>query len=237
MQRRQFMTGLGIALGSAASSIPPRVFATSPPAPARRGTSLTAADLEDTLIGSSYLGCGGGGSLEAARALFRDDLAAGRSFRRLPVAELDDEEIVASPYALESLAPMTASMQARIDNIAHIETPPTIASFKLLESYLSQTFSAVIIGEIGPLSMAEAMSLAAQIGVPSLDADTVGRATPEINQHSVRVAGHAITPAAAVTQFGDEVILKNVQDPSREEDVFPLVIRRQPAHRCDGRRN
>ena len=48
----------------------------------------------------------------------------------------------------------------------------------------------------------------------------MGRATPEINQHSVRVAGHAITPAAAATQFGDQVILKHVEDPSREEDIF-----------------
>ena len=68
--------------------------------------------------------------------------------------------------------------------------------------------------------MAEGLSIAARLGVPALDADTVGRATPEINQHSVRVAGYPLTPATGVTMFGDEIILQNLQDPSREEDIF-----------------
>lgn len=115
---------------------------------------------------------------------------------------------------------MTAEMQARLDELGSASEVPTIASFRLLEKTLDREFVAVIVGEIGPLSMAEALSLGARLGIPSLDADTVGRATPQIDQHSVRVAGHAITPAAAVTLFGDEVILQSVRHPSREEDVF-----------------
>lgn len=223
MHRRQFMAGLGIALGSlsnasCATNIVPGKVGRNPGH--GKANALDAQGLEDIVLGSSYLGCGGGGSLSAARELIAADLAAGLSFRLLQVAELADDDIVASPYALESLAPVGASMQERLDRIGAVDDAPTVASFRLLEEYLGLAFSAVIIGEIGPLSTAEALSLGARIGVPSLDADTVGRATPEINQHSVRVAGHAITPAAAVTQFGDEVILKHVRDPSREEDVF-----------------
>ena len=223
MHRRQFMAGIGVALGSIANA---SCTANLAPVSALRntgsnnGSELDAQALEDILLGSSYLGCGGGGSLAAARELIAADIAAGLSFRLLPVAELADDDTVASPYALESLAPVSPGMQARLERIGAVAEAPTVDSFRLLENYLGQSFAAVIIGEIGPLSTAEALSLGARIGVPSLDADTVGRATPEINQHSVRVAGHAITPAAAVTQFGDEVILKNVQDPSREEDVF-----------------
>lgn len=223
MQRRQFMVGVGVALGSvvtacAATSVPDAND--SRQAALARGSRLDASDLEDILLGSSYLGCGGGGGLEAARELIASDLASGYSFVLLDVSDLGDREMVASSYALESLAPVDVDMQARLDRIKPKIAAPTISSFRLLEEYLGVSFSAVIMGEIGPLSLAEALSLGARIGVPSLDADTVGRATPEINQHSVRVAGHAITPAAAVTQFGDEVVLKNVQDPSREEDIF-----------------
>lgn len=218
MQRRQFIKGVGVAMGAALSS--PEILAEdNPPAPGR-GVALDAQALEDTLLGSSYLGCGGGGSLEVARDLIRADLAAGITFRRLDVLDLGNDEWVASPYALESLAPMDDEMRARLESIGVPLDVPVMASFRLLEEYLGRKFAAVIIGEIGPHSMAEAMSLGARLGVPSLDADTVGRATPEINQHSVRVAGHAITPAAAVTQFGDELVLRKVLDPSREEDVF-----------------
>lgn len=227
MHRRRFVSGLGVALGAVAC----QPVAVRDGAAGRRsrvsrddrGSLLDAEALEDTLLGSSYLGCGGGGSLAAARELIASDLSAGLAFRRLDVAGLGDDEIVASPYALESLAPVDAAMQARLDRIEPLAEMPTIASFRLLEEHLDQQFSAVIVGEIGPLSTAEALSLGARIGVPSLDADTVGRATPEINQHSVRVAGHDITPAAAVTQFGDELILQHVADPSREEDVFRAV--------------
>lgn len=223
MQRRQFIAGLGVALGSTITNSvasPLGSSGNSKKPSFARGVTQTADVLEDTLLGSSYLGCGGGGGLEAARELIASDLSSGFSFRQLDVADLADDDRVASPYALESLAPMDEAMKARLDRIASTIEAPTIASFRLLEQYLGVRFSAVIVGEIGPLSMAEALSLGARLGVPCLDADTVGRATPEINQHSVRVAGHAITPAAAVTKFGDEVILKGVQDPSREEDVF-----------------
>jgi len=205
-------------MGAAFSS--PEILAEDNPRAPGRSVVLDAQALEDTLLGSSYLGCGGGGSLQVARDLIRSDLAAGVTFRRLDVADLGDNEWVASPYALESLAPMDDGMRARLESIGVPLDVPVMASFRLLENYLDKKFAAVIIGEIGPHSMAEAMSLGARLGVPSLDADTVGRATPEINQHSVRVAGHAITPAAAVTQFGDELILRKVLDPSREEDVF-----------------
>lgn len=222
MHRRQFIAGLGVALGTTAvrSATPVRDSQSPRRVDDTRGVELDSLALEDTLLGSSFLGCGGGGGLREARDLIASDLAAGLSFRQLRVSDLADDDMVASPYALESLAPIDEKMQARLDRVTSKNEMPVISSFRLLEEYLGVRFSAVIVGEIGPLSMAEALSLAAHIGVPSLDADTVGRATPEINQHSVRVAGHAITPAAAVTRFGDQVILKNVEDPSREEDIF-----------------
>lgn len=185
-----------------------------------RGTLLSAQMLEDALVGSSYLGCGGGGGIEAARALIAGDLADGQTFRLLSTSELADDERVSSPYSLASLAPAGPEILAKLEAIENPVKVPTFAAFSLLEEHLDTQFAAVILGEIGPLSMAEGLSTAARLGVPALDADTVGRATPEINQHSVRVAGHPLTPAAGVTPFGDKVILTGLQDPSREEDLL-----------------
>ena len=185
-----------------------------------RGTLLSAQMLEDALVGSSYLGCGGGGGIEAARALIAGDLADGQTFRLLSTSELADDERVSSPYSLASLAPAGPEILAKLEAIENPVKVPTFAAFSLLEEHLGTQFAAVILGEIGPLSMAEGLSTAARLGVPALDADTVGRATPEINQHSVRVAGHPLTPAAGVTPFGDKVILTGLQDPSREEDLL-----------------
>ncbi len=218
--RRHFLQGLVVAagaLGGCASA-----SGSQPSAPSRlsSGRGLTAENLDDILIGSSYLGCGGGGSLAEARELIRSDLANGHVFALIGVDQLADDDRVACPYALASLAPVSEDMQARLDRIENKIEAPTLDAFRLLERHVGTPFSGVIMGEIGPLSLAEGLSCAARLGIPSLDADTVGRATPEINQHSVRVAGYPLTPAAGVTYFGDEVVLQGVQDPSREEDIF-----------------
>ena len=188
-----------------------------------RGRALSPQALEDALVGSSYLGCGGGGRLSEARALIADDIAAGRTFRMLPVSALGDAERVASPYALGSLADPSPDMQAALAAIPRPVALPVLSAFALLERHLGTQLAAVTLGEIGPLSMAEGLSVAARLGRPALDADTVGRATPEITQHSVRVAGHDLTPAAAVTPFGDEMIVTGLADPDRQEAVLRAV--------------
>ena len=104
MQRRQFLAGLGIAIGSIAygpRAIAQRGSGDAARQPAKgaspRGRRLDGQALEDTLVGSSYMGCGGGGSLEAARGLIERDLAEGLEFRRLDLARLGDDEFAASP--------------------------------------------------------------------------------------------------------------------------------------------
>ena len=79
---------------------------------------------------------------------------------------------------------------------------------------------ATIAGEIGPGNTALAMSAAAHLGIAQLDADTVGRAAPEIDQNTILAAGISIAPAAGATEFGDEVLLTKVAIASREEDFF-----------------
>ncbi len=217
--RRQFLGGAAISLG--ALGVAHRAQAQAATGPANSASRrLSAQDLEDSLTGCSYLGCGGGGSLPEARALIRSDLAMGLGFDLLEVSALTDADRVACPYALASLAPLSQDIQAKLDAMENPVEFPVLEAFRLLERHLETRFSGVILGEMGPLSMAEGLSIAARLGVPALDADTVGRATPEINQHSVRVAGHSLTPAAGSTPFGDEVVLTGLKEPSRQEDVL-----------------
>ena len=139
------------------------------------------------------------------------------------VDELADDDYSAVPYGLGSSAPVSPEAEARFAHLPRIDEPTTVASFRLLERHIGKLFKAVIAGEIGPGNTASSLVLAARLGLPSLDADTVGRATPEINQHSVLVSGNPIVPAAAVTRFGDRIVLDDVGAPSREEDIFRAI--------------
>ncbi|MEM8617501.1 MAG: DUF917 domain-containing protein [Pseudomonadota bacterium] len=224
MLRRQFLAGSGLAFGGLAAC--QQTLRTSGPATeAARAVvpgavEMTRQDLEDALTGSGYLSTGGGGSLAEARDLIASDLDAGLRFYRLSVDDLGDDDIVGCPYGLGSLAPEDDALRAALAAIDPPLDNPTLASFRLLEAHMGRPFAGVIMGEIGPLSLAEGLSIAARLGIPALDADTVGRAVPEINQHSVRVAGVPLTPTACVTAFGDDLILKAVRDPDRAEVIF-----------------
>lgn len=185
--------------------------------------NLDRTALEDILVGCAYLGTGGGGGFETGLRRVYEGLDQGLSFRLMDVAELGDDDYSAVPYGLGSSAPRTPEAEARYAHLPRIEEPTTVASFRLLEQHIGEPFRAVIAGEIGPGNTAASLVLAARLGLPSLDADTVGRATPEINQHSVLVSGNSLVPAAAVTRFGDKIILEEVGDPSREEDIFRAI--------------
>ncbi|MEM6475348.1 MAG: DUF917 domain-containing protein [Pseudomonadota bacterium] len=223
--RRQFIGGLVVATGALAAC---RKIEDGEGGSGERvanpdAVAMDADALEDALVGSSYLGTGGGGSLAEARELIAKDLAAGLSFTALPVSALADTDRVACPYGLASLADTSEDMQARLDAAENGFEDPVQAAFEALEKHLDQKFSGVILGEIGPLSLAEGLSIAARLGVPALDADTVGRAVPEINQHSVKVAGVPLTPIGAATPFGDEMIVETLGDPSRAEDILRSI--------------
>lgn len=223
--RRQFLGGLVVAAGAltACSEVTSGGDESGGRATNPKSAGLDATALEDALVGSSYLGTGGGGSLAEARALIARDLASGLAFRLLSVDALSDTDRVACPYGLASLAPMSEEMAAKLEgNEAKFEETVQLA-FETLEDHVGQKFAAVILGEIGPLSLAEGLSIAARLGVPALDADTVGRAVPEINQHSVKVAGIPLTPIGAATPFGDQLVVKTLGDPSRAEDLLRSV--------------
>jgi DUF917 family protein len=182
--------------------------------------TLTKQNLEDIVVGCSFLGTGGGGSFSNGLKLIYDDLKAGLVFRLISPQEMKDDDYAAAPYGVGTTAPPTAEEKQRYAKLPRIKEESTTAAFRLLQKYMNKNFVATIAGEIGPGSTPAAMSAAAHLGIPQLDADTVGRAAPEIDQNVVLAAGLQITPAAGVTDFGDELILAKVATTSREEDLF-----------------
>lgn len=185
--------------------------------------NLDGKDLEDIMVGSAYLGTGGGGKLDVGKKLLADAVARKKKFRLMKVSEMHDEAYAATTYDLGSLSPPTPAEQAKYDALPKIKATTTMAAFCALRDYVGKKFEAVIVGEIGPENTAASLIVAAELGIAALDADTVGRATPEVDQHSVLVSRGTIVPAAGATQFGDVLILETDKKSFREEDIFRAV--------------
>lgn len=185
--------------------------------------TLSKRNLEDIVVGCSFLGAGGGGSFDEGMKRIYGELEAGRVFRMIDVSEMADDEYAASPYEAGSTAPMSEEETKRYATLPIAKEEPAAMSFRLLERYMGKKFVATIAGEIGPGNTPVSLAIAARLNIPQLDADTVGRAAPDLDLNTVLAAGFPTVPAAAVTRFGDQLVLPEVAQVSREEDIFRVV--------------
>jgi uncharacterized protein len=185
--------------------------------------SLTKENLEDIMTGCAFMGSGGGGNPEGSLKRIYDDLNAGLVFGLMPVEELGADDYAASPFGVASTAPKTPEEQARYAKLPRIQGTAGEAAMRLLERKINKKLKASLAGEIGSANVANALSVGARMGIPTLDADLIGRSAPQINQMTLVSAGISILPAALATQFGDEMVLEKVLDPSRIEEVIRVI--------------
>jgi uncharacterized protein len=185
--------------------------------------TLSKQNLEDIIMGCCYLGSGGGGSYDAGLKRIHDDLAAGLTFNMMAVDEMNDEDYAATTYYVGSTAPYTPEQLERFGKLPRITEEATAVAFRLLQKHMGKNFVAVIAGEIGAGNTPYALSTAAHLGIAQLDADTAGRAVPEIDQSTIFAAGISLLPTAAATLFGDELLITKVATPSREEEFLRIA--------------
>jgi len=179
---------------------------------------LTLRDMRDLLIGSTILGCGGGGHLEKAEVAFERDTSDDSEFALASLDDLPDDARVVCPYGVGSLTP--SADDDRFAGLPVVEGSPALAAVRVLEEYLGQEFAAVLPGEIGALAIVDAFTVAASLGLPVLDADTAGRSVPEIQHSLLYVHGVPITPQAVANEFGETMIITHVVNDFRDETLL-----------------
>jgi uncharacterized protein len=185
--------------------------------------TLSKANLEDIIVGCTFLGAGGGGSFDSGIHRIYSGLDAGHRFRLMSPEEIGDDEYVAAPYGVGSTAPLSEEEKKHYATLPRSKEEPTGAAFRLLEKYMGKKFVATIAGEIGPGNTPLALSIAAELDIPQLDADTAGRAAPDLDLNTIVAAGLSVIPAAGVSPFGDEILLTKIANLSREEDIFRTI--------------
>lgn len=135
---------------------------------------ILAEELVPLATGAWILGAGGGGdpyhALLNLQRLYRE----GRQVRLLDPLDLDDDALVA----------VVSTMGAPLVGEERL-TDPLIATLAVrqMEEHLGRGFDAVMSLEIGGANSFQPLMVAVEMGIPVVDADTMGRAYPEA-QHS-----------------------------------------------------
>lgn len=170
---------------------------------------LKEGDLENILLGCTVLGTGGGGDLQKGLERVKKDVKEGKKFRIMDLHEVPDDALVASPYYCGSL---TSSHEGA-------KVPEDIVSFRALQEYCGEVFFATVSIELGGGNTATALSVAASMDIPIVDGDAAGRSVPDLQLSTFFVNNVSIAPMSVASKFGDVIIIKDVLDDFRAEEI------------------
>jgi len=162
--------------------------------------------VENLVVGATIFGTGGGGNPQTGRATLHSDLAAGRNLRVIPLDEIDDDALVVSPYYVGSVAP--GAMEPKKGVIQD----PFKVGFEFLERYFKRKIAGTVASELGGGNTPAALHVAAQLDIPLVDGDLLGRAGPELHQSTAHLFGASMAPSVVVTASGNVVFIESYAD-------------------------
>src|SRR4051794_14299761 len=154
-------------------------------APAMR--KITREDIECLAVGAWILGTGGGGSPYLGLLNMRRLYAEGHRVSLMSPLDLADEDRVA----------VVSNMGAPLVGQERLADSRNVArAVEIQEGLLGAKFRAVMPLEIGGGNGIQPLMAAAHLGLPVVDADTMGRAYPEAQMTSVAVGDLRPYPCA-----------------------------------------
>src|SRR5690242_11067073 len=164
-------------------------------------TPITADDIESLAVGAWILGIGGGGSPYLGLLNMRRLYAEGHRVSLMSPLDLADEDWVA----------VVSNMGAPLVGQERLADSRNIArSVEIQQGMLGSTFRAVMPLEIGGGNGIQPLMAAAQLGLPVVDADTMGRAYPEAQMTSVAVGDLRPYPCVLYDPRGIEAVVTKV---------------------------
>ncbi|QDO89526.1 DUF917 domain-containing protein [Ornithinimicrobium ciconiae] len=168
---------------------------------------ITREDLADLARGATLLGTGGGGDPYIGKMLVERVLGDGS------ITVLDPDELADDLFVIP-----TAQMGAPTVMVEKIPagTEPTLA-LRILEEHLDRRADATMPIECGGINSMIPLIVAAETGLPVVDADGMGRAFPELSMETFAVYGVHGSPLALAGERGERVIIDTGDDDRQME--------------------
>jgi DUF917 family protein len=164
---------------------------------------LSLDDIEALAVGAWILGTGGGGSPYLGLLNMRRLYGEGRRVAILSQVDLDDRDWVA----------VVSNMGAPLVGQERLADSRNIArAVEIQQGLLGARFTAVMPLEIGGGNAIQPLMAAAHLGLPVVDADTMGRAYPEAQMTSVAVGDLRPYPCVLYDPRGVEAVVTRVPD-------------------------
>lgn len=160
---------------------------------------ITLDNLDHFATGATVLGTGGGGDPYIGTLMARQAIE-----EHGPVELLDPEALAADDLVVPSA--MLGAPTVMVEKIPR--GTETVSAFKALQRYLGREATATMSIEAGGLNSTVPIAVAAELGLPLVDADGMGRAFPEVQMVTLTLADIDATPMAIADEKHNTVFMR-----------------------------
>ncbi|UOX90257.1 DUF917 domain-containing protein [Amycolatopsis sp. FBCC-B4732] len=164
---------------------------------------ITEHDLDDIARGAAILGTGGGGDPYIGRLLALSAVREHGAVPLVPLAEVGDDAVVL-PVA------MMGAPTVMVEKLPSAEQVGLAA--RTLAGYLGKELTHIACAEAGGVNSLIPVVAAAQLGLPLVDADGMGRAFPELQMVLPTLYGIRATPMSIADEKGNRGVLDTVDN-------------------------
>jgi DUF917 family protein len=181
---------------------------------------LAQQELVDMMVGTSIL-CTRGGDTAGLIKRIEDALAQGRTFTMVALEDVPDDWTAFTSFGVGgggAWEHVTQRMEQRGFVRGKPADPNAPTAIDVLAAHLGKKFDVTFEAEAGGAT-AGALITASRMNIPIVDACPSGRCLPEVQMSPFFMNGVSRAPLAAVTRYGDAIIMPRVVDDYRVEDL------------------
>ncbi len=154
--------------------------------------------LEKIAVGAAVLGTGGGGDPYIGKLMAKEAIRKHGAVKLITLDELDDNALV---VPVSGMGSPTVSIE-KLPSEYEIVTP-----LLKMQEVLNKKVDVIIPIEIGGINSMMPIAAAAMLGLPILDADSMGRAFPEAQMVTFYLDGYETSPITICDEKGNSVVL------------------------------
>ncbi|NQV07612.1 DUF917 domain-containing protein, partial [bacterium] len=177
---------------------------------------LSRQDLHDLARGAAFLGTGGGGDPWVGRLMVEAAMDAGKTVTLIDLDEVPDDALVIPTAMMGAPTVLVEKVPAGTE---------AVESLLHLERYLGRKAYATMPIECGGINSTIPLVVGANLGIPVVDADGMGRAFPELHMETFHVYGVSGTPMAITNEHGDSAIVMTNDNRTMEWIARGVTIR------------
>ncbi len=159
--------------------------------------------IEDIALGASLLGTGGGGDPHVGKLMALSAIKEFGPVKLISADEVPDDALVV-PAAMMG-APIV--MTEKLPNGQEF-----VRAFEALRKYMGKEVFATLPIEAGGVNSMVPIAVAAQLGLPMVDVDGMGRAFPELQMVTFHLHGISAAPMTMTDEKGNNVLLEVISN-------------------------